>query len=32
LEAMSLVGETEALDDLTRLESTFMLDISTNAR
>jgi hypothetical protein len=32
LEAMSLVGETEALDDLTRLEGTFMLDVSTNAR
>ena len=32
LEAMSLVGETEALDDLSRLEGTFMLDVSTNAR
>ena len=32
LEAMSLVGETEALDDLARLEGTFMLDVSTNIR
>jgi len=32
LEAMSLVGETEALVDLARLEGTFMLDVSTNTR
>jgi hypothetical protein len=32
LEVMSLVGEAEALDDLARLEGTFILEVSTNIR
>jgi hypothetical protein len=32
LEAMSLLGEAEALDYLARLEGSFILDVSTNIR